>query len=626
MSPQEISQLRAQIEQQIIAELKPLKEKVNPSYLETRFNWDENEKKALFSVFGVSNLVDLCKSLVSVKVEFSSNGQVFISYDEKALAQKDNTNISQRIKKLLNFLNTGLFEKEEAIRLALLSAVAGESIFFLGPPGTAKSMISSRIHKAFKGDCKYFEYLMNEFSTPDEIFGSIKLKGLDEGIYEKNISGYLPEAQIAFLDEIWKSGPAILNTLLTIINEKKFRNGDKIINSPLQILLAASNELPRENAGLDALYDRFIVRMLVNPVTSESDFFSLVEGKSTELKITKEIENLLLDINEIKSWQNDISNVVLDNKIKNVITQIRKELTLKNQEASRDDKEKFYVSDRRWKKIINLLKTSAYLCGRKSIDLMDCQLITYCIWNTAKQRSEVKSIVENIVKQYGLDCKNSIDDINKVIKDFEKRVDDTFFEWQDTSAVQVKMNDGNMAYKFVSPCKIQFYYDGEKIIHYFRCIKQSNNSKKYSWYLYDSKKELLNVVYGSTSDSDIVSDSVSCTLNDNYRNYSLSAKLEMNPKQLVKKAEIFNNINVFLPVANAANKNYYQPIFNEITKQYQALNNFRKKVEKDFDKHLFADKKFKNTIISKIISSQKELEDANIRLEKQKNRYDKGSF
>lgn len=193
MSPQEISQLRNQIEQQIIAELKPLKEKVYPSYLETRFNWDENEKKALYSVFGVNNLVDLCKNLVSVKVEFSSDGKVFISYDENAVAQKSNLNIYQRIKKLLNFLNTGLFEKEEAIRLALLSAVAGESIFFLGPPGTAKSMISSRIHKAFKGDCKYFEYLMNEFSTPDEIFGSIKLKGLDEGIYEKNISGYFPK-------------------------------------------------------------------------------------------------------------------------------------------------------------------------------------------------------------------------------------------------------------------------------------------------------------------------------------------------------------------------------------------------------------------------------------------------
>ena len=134
----------------------------------------------------------------------------------------ESTSVRKRIEKLLEFLNAGLYEKEEAVRLALLSAVAGESIFFLGPPGTAKSMISSRIHHAFKGT-KYFEYLMNEFSTPDEIFGSVKLKGLDEGIYEKNTTGYLPEAHIAFLDEIWKSGPAILNTLLTNLRKSRFR-------------------------------------------------------------------------------------------------------------------------------------------------------------------------------------------------------------------------------------------------------------------------------------------------------------------------------------------------------------------------------------------------------------------
>lgn len=388
----------------------------------------------------------------------------------------------------------------------------------------------------------------------------------------------------------------------------------------MQILLAASNELPRENAGLDALYDRFIVRMLVNPVTKEEDFFSLVEGNSTELKITKEIENLLLDVNEIKSWQNDISSIVLDNKIKKVISQIRKELTLKNQETSRDDKEKFYVSDRRWKKIINLLKTSAYLCGRKSIDLMDCQLISYCIWNTAKQRDEVKKIVENIVQQYGLDCKNSIDDINKVIKDFEKRVDDTFFELQDTSAVEVRMNDGNLALKLASAQKIKFSYDGEKTFHYFRY--KEDRIDRYKCYLYNDKKELVCEQFADNLNESI--NSISCKLMDRYSySYSFSSKLEMNPKQLVKKSEIFNNINVLLPVVNAANKNYYQPIFNEISKQYQALNNFRKKVENNFDKHLFADKNFKNAIISKIIVSQKELEDASVRLEKQKNRYDK---
>lgn len=134
-------------------------------------------------------------------------------------------------------------------------------------------MITRRIKEAFGDGAKYFEHLMNEFTTPDEIFGTIKLKGLDKGIYEKNTDGFLPQANVAFLDEIWKSGPAILNTLLTIINEKKFHNGNKVEDAPLQILLAASNELPREKAGLEALYDRFVVRTKVDPVKDDDSFF-----------------------------------------------------------------------------------------------------------------------------------------------------------------------------------------------------------------------------------------------------------------------------------------------------------------------------------------------------------------
>ena len=237
--------------------------------------WKILEKIEGLSIIGDS---DSKKVLKRKAVEASS----------PSASQLKKINIRERIAKLLSLLNSGLYEKEEAVRLALLSAIAGESIFFLGPPGTAKSMISSRIHHAFKEGTKYFEYLMNEFSTPDEIFGSVKLKGLDEGVYEKNTNGYLPEANVAFLDEIWKSGPAILNTLLTIINEKKFRNGDKVVKVPLQVLLAASNELPKEKSGLEALYDRFIIRTIVNPVSMENEdsFFALCEKSGKELVVS----------------------------------------------------------------------------------------------------------------------------------------------------------------------------------------------------------------------------------------------------------------------------------------------------------------------------------------------------
>lgn len=180
---------------------------------------------------------------------------------------------------MLEYLKTGLFEKDEAVRLALLCAVSGESIFFLGPPGTAKSMISRHISKAFKG-ATYFEYLMNEFSTPDEIFGPVSLTELQKDNYKRITDGYLPKANVAFLDEIWKSGPAILNTLLTIVNEKKFHNGKKLEDVPLVALLSASNELPQKGRGLEALWDRFILRVIVSPVQDDENLFKIITAKS----------------------------------------------------------------------------------------------------------------------------------------------------------------------------------------------------------------------------------------------------------------------------------------------------------------------------------------------------------
>ena len=513
-----------------------------------------------------------------------------------------------------------------------MSAIAGESIFFLGPPGTAKSMISSRIHHAFKEGTKYFEYLMNEFSTPDEIFGSVKLKGLDEGVYEKNTNGYLPEANVAFLDEIWKSGPAILNTLLTIINEKKFRNGDKVVKVPLQVLLAASNELPKEKSGLEALYDRFIIRTIVNPVSMENEdsFFALCEKSGKELVVSENMKPNLLTIEEVQGWSEKINEIKLSATIKEVIMEIRRELEVKNQEKNRDEKEKYYVSDRRWKKIIHLLKTSAFLCDRKEVDLMDLQLITYCIWNTPKQREEVKSIVKEIVQEHGLECTTAIDDIEQQIKVFEKYIDETFYQESKEEPKLYKMQGGHSAYKLISPLNIRSYYNQQIELFY---ISEKDVHKCYDRIgaYYDDNKEVIGdrdyCIYQNSFTLD--NENSSIEWDDWYmrkyyaNNYKNTAEIEMTKGGLKKKTELFNNSNILNPVLVDCERIHYLPIANSIEKELKNLDDFRSKIEKPYDENLFADKSFKEVITSKIEEEKKKLEDAKLELDKQKNRYEK---
>lgn len=325
---------------------------------------------------------------------------------------------NEQIKTLLKYISEGVYEKEQIMAMALLSAVAGESIFLLGPPGTAKSLVSRRLKLAFK-DAESFEYLMSRFSTPDDIFGPVSISLLkNEDKYERVVDGYMPTATVVFLDEIWKAGPAIQNSLLTAINEKILQNGSKTIELPMKALIAASNELPAENEGLEALWDRFLIRMVSDNIKSETTFYKMIR-QQTFPKI--EIPKVALITDKLyKEWQKELLQVSIPDTICEIVTNIRKRLTeaTKGEDVNPMD---YYVSDRRWKKCFHLMQASAFLNGRDTIDITDVLILFHCLWNKAEVIPAIIDIVASSIPAHierqlgGIEraCDKAIEQANK---------------------------------------------------------------------------------------------------------------------------------------------------------------------------------------------------------------------
>ncbi len=328
--------------------------------------------------------------------------------------------IQERVEKILEKLDEGLFEREVPLKLSFLATIAGECFFMLGPPGVAKSLIARRLTKAFK-DANLFIYLMNRFSTPDEVFGPYSIHELkDNDLLVRKSEGYLPSANITFLDEIWKASPSIQNTLLTIINEKIFRNGNIESKVNLYGILAASNELPEKDQGLEALWDRFLVRVLILGIEDKHKFEQMITA-TEDLMNPKMPPNLQISLDELIDWQSKITEIEVPQEVLDVIHYIRNQLREFNEKS--EEEQKIIISDRRWKKIINLLRSCAFLNGREKVDLMDSFLISHCIWNEPPQIDQVKIIVRDAIRNHGYKRVIDTESIKHAIEQLDKEVD-----------------------------------------------------------------------------------------------------------------------------------------------------------------------------------------------------------
>jgi MoxR-like ATPase len=264
-------------------------------------------------------------------------------------------------------------ERREVIDGALAAVLAGEHVLLLGPPGTAKSALVRAIAQAFGGS--YFERLLTKFSTPEELFGPISLKALEQDRYERVTSGKLPEAEFAFVDEVFKANSAILNSLLTAMNERLFHNDGTPTQMPLVALFGASNELP-DGKELEALFDRFLLRFDVQYLLRPSSFRAVLLAPEPACAAA-------LGMAELRHAQADVARVKVTEETVQALIAIR--------DGCRA--EGIVASDRRWKKTLKVVQATAWLAGEGSTTPEDLLVLTHALWREPKEHAKVAQIV-----------------------------------------------------------------------------------------------------------------------------------------------------------------------------------------------------------------------------------------
>jgi MoxR-like ATPase len=292
----------------------------------------------------------------------------------------DLKNAALSIRNRIRDASKGLVGRDQLAELIVLAAVAQEHLLVIGPPGTAKSAMVRRIAQVMGG--QYFEYLLGRFTEPSEIFGAVDLKKLKDGTVETDVRGMLPEAEIAFLDEVFLGSTAILNTLLSILNERRFRRGHTQMACPLRVCVGASNALPEDEA-LAAFADRFLLHVFVQALPDHQLEAMLAGGWASDQQPVLE-GNGLADLDTLSRVVGSVSLEKVRPTLVNAIRRLR--------EAG------IAMSDRRIVKSQRLIAAAAVLGGRLEADDSDLWSVLYALPTQEAQLSAREVLRELLAK------------------------------------------------------------------------------------------------------------------------------------------------------------------------------------------------------------------------------------
>lgn len=284
--------------------------------------------------------------------------------------------VRSRLRFFAAAMQAALCERDTEINALLAAALAGEHVLLLGPPGTAKSTLARLFCEGIHG-ADYFQWLLTKFSAPEELFGPLSLQGLKRDKYQRVATGKMPEAHVVFLDEIFKANSAILNAMLTALEERVWHDDGTTKQLPLLTAVGASNELPQDDS-LGALYDRFLVRLWVAPIRAEASFRAILTRSLPAIPA-----HVGITLDDWHQARREVAEVELSEEVVARMWELRRKL----------EHEGTVASDRRWFKCAKLVRAAAWLEGDTVATTDHMPVLAEALWNVPDERIKVTRAV-----------------------------------------------------------------------------------------------------------------------------------------------------------------------------------------------------------------------------------------